>query len=252
MPTGDEIVGAISKFGGPALGNAARSVQSITNKIRGIKSLGSTQVNITTQRRDTVKADTRVRILIPSEYAESFYPFALDLYRLRGIIFPYTPNIIVESRAEYGAQTPTHSNYAQHFYKNSSIGDIRLTGKFTVQNNNDAINLLATQNILRILTKMRTGNDGFSGAPPPVCRLKAYGNRMLDDVPIVIKNFTLDLPESVDYYTLNKTSGTIQETAAVPILSTISLICSPVYSRQEMQDFSVEGWLSSGRVNGYL
>jgi hypothetical protein len=252
MPNSDEIVGAVDKYLGPSLGNAARSLQSITNRIRGIKSLPSAQVNVITNRRNTVKADTRVKILIPDEYINSLLSFSYDIAVLKGIIFPYTPNIIYDTRAEYGAQSPTHSNYTQHFYKNSSIGDIRITGKFTVQNNNDAINLLATQSMLRILTKMRTGNDDFSGAPPPVCRLKAYGNRMLDDVPIVIKSFTLDLPEMTDYYTLNKTSGTIRETASVPVLSTISLICSPVYSRQEIQDFSVNGWLANGRINGYL
>lgn len=252
MPTGDEIVGAIDKFGGPALGNAARSIQSITNKIRGISSIGSAQVNIISQRRDTLKVDTRVRVLVPAEYAQYFYPAALDLYRLQGIIFPYTPNIIYDTKADYGAQNPTHSNYTQYFYKNSSIGDITINGKFTVQNDNDAKNLLATQHILKILTKMRTGNDDFSGAPPPVCRLKAYGNKMLEDVPIVIKSFRMDLPDSVDYYTLNKQSGTIQDTAAVPVLSTVSIVCSPVYSRKEIQDFSVKNWLSQGRTKGYL
>jgi len=252
MPTGDEIVGTIDKFGGPALGNAARSIQSIANKIKGVKSLVTTQVNIKTRRNDIGKVDTRVRIVIPNDYVQYLSSDSNDLYNLRGIIFPYTPNIIYETKADYGAQTPTHSNYTQHFYKNSSVGDFRITGKFTVQNDNDAQNLLATQNMLKILTKMRTGNDDFAGAPPPVCRLKAYGNMMLDDVPVVIKSFTLDLPEMVDYYTLNKISGSIKETASVPILSTISLICSPVYSRQEIQDFSVQGWLRSGRINGYL
>ena len=50
------------------------------------------------------------------------------------LVFPYTPTISYDSQAVYGSVNPVHSNYTQYFYKNSQVGNISVTGKFTVQN----------------------------------------------------------------------------------------------------------------------
>jgi hypothetical protein len=249
MPTTDDIVGAVDKYGGPALGNAARNVQSLA---RGAKALADkfkkkppATVNITGANGTAKPKDNRVRILVPVEYISYLPP----LIALGGIIFPYTPQITLDSTADYQSLSPVHSNFNQHFYKNSSISSITIVGKFTVQNDLDAQMLLETHSLLRILTKMKFGTDNNAGAPPPVCRLQAYGNQMLDNTPIVIKQFRLDLPESVDYYTLYKLNSIA---VSVPVSSTVNITCLPIYSRQEIKDFSVDKWISEGRTKGYL
>jgi hypothetical protein len=196
----------------------------------------------------------RVRIKVPNEYRGSLLQNSMDplpIYNLGGIIFPYTPQISYDNKADYASVTPTHSNYTQYFYKNSSVTDINIIGKFTVQNQTDANILLSTIHLLKALTKMRTGGDSenIRGAPPPVCRLYAYGQQMLDNTPIVIKSFRIELPEGVDYFTVNKNGN--RDKASVPTLCTITLGCAVVYSRNEIQKFTVQNWLN-GRTGGYL
>jgi hypothetical protein len=143
-----------------------------------------------------------------------------------------------------------HSNFQQNFYQRSSVGSITVTGKWTVQNDTEAEIYLSTIHLLRALTKMQTGYDPKPGSPPPVCRLFAYGDYMLNNVPVAVTSFRSDLPETVDYYSLS--SGTFKGTA-VPIVSTIAVNLLPMYSRAEQQQYSVTGWLAGGLNNkGYL
>jgi len=138
-----------------------------------------------------------------------------------------------------------HSNFALNFYQRSYVTGISISGKFTVQNQLDASVYLSTVHMLRALTKMLSGGEEFSGSPPPVCRLDAYGDFMLKNVPVAISSFKIDLPDSVDYFT---TEGSQFGETSVPTLSTISITCVPMYSRAEMQKFTVSGWLSDAKV----
>jgi hypothetical protein len=205
----------------------------------------------------TNNADTRVRIIVP-EYYYSSYPsasgFKGELEEIKGIIFPYTPTITYNQTANYSPQNLMHANYNQYFYQRSDVGQIQIAGIFTVQNDLDAGVFLATQHLLRALIKMQTGNDLLPGAPPPVCRLKAYGQFMLDNVPIVISNVSFNLENEIDYYVLGKSSNyQMYGVNSVPAKTTVTITCNPVYSRTQMQNFSVGGWLDGDlRTQGYL
>jgi hypothetical protein len=224
------------------------------------------QATIKNSRGDDVSKDHRVKIRVPPGYF-SQYTSGLnsELKKLGAIIFPYTPAINYDTKAEYVNLNPTHSNFSIYFYKNSSVGSISITGKFTVQNEAEAGIYLATLHLLRALTKMKSGGvtgDVDSGAPPPICRLVAYGDFMMNNVPIVINSFRVDLPDNVDYFRLGKTTGSLANkiygTASVPLISTIAVTCLPIYSRNEMQKFSVgnslRGWIGddASRKAGYL
>ncbi len=221
-------------------------------------------VNFKTLTGDIINSDMRVKIRVPQDYYSA--PTVAPIARLQGIIFPYTPSISIESKADYASQTPMHSNFALYFYQRSSVTPINISGKFTVSNETEAKIYVATVHLLRALTKMRSGGftgDPDSGAPPPVCRLDAYGTFMLQNVPVAISSFKIDLPDNVDYYTMGKGSesginrsdiSSIYEKTAVPIVSTISVTCLPMYSRAEMQKFNVTQWLGEKYVRkaGYL
>lgn len=166
------------------------------------------------------------------------------------IIFPYTPSITFDHKATYSAQTVMHSNFTQYFYQNSSVSPITISGKFTVEKDDDAYYLSNIIAVLRSLTKMRQGKDTNAGAPPPVCRLSAYGPAMLTEVPVVITSFKYDLPDGVDYYSIKESKGSV---SSFPVVSTITLICNPVYSRNEMKVFNNGDWLNGAlSKRGYL
>jgi len=194
--------------------------------------------------------DHRVKIIVPESYIQMATRGNImdgsggHIFNNQGIVFPYTPSILYDHKAEYSEQKIMHSNYSQYFYQRSYISPFTITGKFTVQNDADAMAYLATVHLLRALTKMLYGGDTgdeMSGSPPPVCRLKAYGDYMLDGVPIGITGVKFELPDAVDYYTLGNISpNRVFGRTTVPTMSSITVSCNPMYSRAEQQKFSVK------------
>lgn len=197
--------------------------------------------------------DLRVRIRVPAAYLErrTRGPNG-ELFDLDGIIFPYTPSISYEVKADYAASSPLHSNFAINFYQRSGIGSISISGKFTVENAVDAGVYLSTVHLLKALTRMRAGGETYSGSPPPVCRLDAYGDMMLRNVPVAISSFRVELPDNVDYFSY--ADETVYGNNSIPTVSTIAITCVPMYSRNEMQQFSVTDYLSASsyRGKGYI
>lgn len=206
--------------------------------------------------------ESRVRLKIPSGYLTQSLSYILNandsvinttkmrtFTEANGIVFPFTPTISQDYKANYSQQSPIHTNYSLYFYKNSAPGPITLGAKFAVQEEADAGYVLTVIHLLRGLVKMKYGVDADAGAPPPVCRLFAYGPFMFDNTPVVVESFRIDFPDTYDYYTSNYWfPGT-----AVPTLMTLNINLLPVYSRTEMANFSMSEWLNGNlRNKGYL
>jgi len=213
-----------------------------------------------------VSDDLRVRIRVPANYITPSTVGSLSKELQSGIVFPYTPSITYDTVADYSTVNPTHSNYTQYFFNHSKVNSINITGKWTVQNSKDAAVYLATKHLLSALTKMRFGDEPAAGSPPPVCRLDAYGSYMMKNIPIVINSFRIELPNEVDYFKYDTANDAVTETIQfledleildrtssgkvgtfgnnlVPISSSITLTCYPIYSRREMLQFSVSKFL---------
>jgi hypothetical protein len=199
--------------------------------------------------------DLRVKLRVPNEYLSgpSAGPASI-LQKNGGILFPYTPQIAMDNQASYASQTPLHSNYPLHFFKNGSVGPINVTAKFTVQNEFEGAVLLGVIHMLRALTKMKFGNDPDAGAPPPVCRFDAYGDYMMFNVPVAVASWRHDLPDNVDYIAVGRPGSPVTYgRSMVPVMSTISLTLNVMYSRREMLAYNTKGWLSGSLARkGYL
>lgn len=202
--------------------------------------------------------DLRIRILVPPKYLKGYSKI---LTINEGILFPFTPTISYEISADYGTASPIHSNFPINFYQRSKISPISIQGKFAVENEIDARIYIGVMHLLRSLTRMRFGGSEYgdpdSGAPPPVCRLFGYGTNMFDNVPVVITSYRVELQDSIDYFTVNvgELGGDSEssDVTSVPVLSTIAITCLPMYSREEMQNFSVNAYLEGNlKGRGYI
>lgn len=196
--------------------------------------------------------DYRAKLLVPNSYVTQYSHGPIMGYG--GIVFPYTPSITYDMTANYGTQNVMHSNYAQHFYKNSAVGNFSVTAKFSVQSDKDAVYYLTTMHLLRALTKMQYGNDENAGAPPPVCRFSAFGTFMLKDIPVVVSSFRTEYSSDVDSYLIGQDSSSLSQslglgTNFIPTISQITLTLIPMYSRQEQLAFSVIG---NNKNPGYI
>lgn len=114
--------------------------------------------------------------------------------------FPYTPNIRTGTQDLYTEMELTHTNYQPRAFNRSQVQDIHISAKFTSQTDLWARYSLAAIHFMRTVTKMRYGQgDPLRGAPPAVLAFSAYGTYMFENVPVVVQNFDVQLPDDVDY-----------------------------------------------------
>ena len=180
--------------------------------------------------------DWRVKIDCQWNYFDS--PIFQPLADTGGVVWPYLPNITVSTKADYSPINTVHSNYNQYAYKGSSVDDITIAGEFSCETETDAAYWIAATTFFKTATKMFFGRDQYAGNPPIICILKGYGASVFDNVPIIIKSFSVDLKDDVNYVYCNKF---FSETW-VPVLSTISVTVSPIYNRERMRKFSLEDY----------
>jgi hypothetical protein len=193
-------------------------------------------------------SDWRVSISVPEiliSNSSVLSPLAGTGNRL---IFPFTPTVLVSNSANYSQIQPVHTNYPYNSYENSQVDAFTITGEFVNETSADGQYFIAALHFLRSATKMFYGgsDEGTLGLPPVVCRLNGYGKHVLNNIPIVITNFTTDLPNDVDYIKCVVDS----KDNYVPSMVTITVTCTPQYARRSQARFSLTDFAKGNFVGG--
>jgi hypothetical protein len=196
--------------------------------------------------------DWRVKINSPIIYTS---PVLKSLADTGGMLFPYTPTITMSHTANYSSIDTVHNNYPFYAYKNSQVDEISITGKFTVQNQAEAIYWLGAVHFLRTVTKMYFGQGPNLGNPPPICTLNGYGDFVYNNVSVVVKNFSISMPNDVDYIAANlgpttgeRNSG--ENLSYVPTASEITVSLIPVFSKEKIKTFNLDAFAKGQLVVG--
>ena len=216
-----------------------------------------------------------MRLEVPDGPLTKFFdfdnnPIMSPLAKSRGIFWPLTPAVVIQHSANYNAMDQVHSNYPHQAYNNSQVDSLNIIGEFPVQNSDDAKHWVATVNFLRTATKMFFGSedglDGLKGNPPPIMHMFGYGDHMFHKVPVVINTFNVELRPGIDYISTKQSSTEYRQlngpdagfaiTAAsgeaqtwAPTLSNISVLVTPVYSRESIKNFSLRDF-ARGNLSG--
>ena len=127
------------------------------------------------------------------------YSILNPLLKTDGVVFPYTPNVMVNYRANYDKVSPTHSNYPTYFYQSSEVSDVQINATFTAQSTDEADYMMAVIHFFRSATKMFYGQDANRGAPPPLVSVTGLGSGQFNFHKAVISQFNYSLPDNVDY-----------------------------------------------------
>jgi hypothetical protein len=186
--------------------------------------------------------DWRVRLSLPNNFRNS--NLMTPLLETDGLMFPYTPQIVLEHQANYNALHPTHSNYPFPAYQNSAVSSMTIIGEFLVENAQEAAYWVAAVHYLRSVTKMAYGKTSNQGSPPPVVKLNGYGDYVFNNVPVTITYFSVDLPSDVDYMQVQVG----QNGTWVPTRSQINVQAQPTYSRSSVTKFSLDKFISGEYV----
>jgi len=196
-------------------------------------------------------ADWRVRIACDWSLFPGNPQFEL-LQKSQGAVFPILPDITFSTKANYTQIDPIHNNYPFQAYKNSQIDEIMISGTFIVEDETQAAYWIAMTTFFKTMTKMFFGQGANVGAPPPVCRLTGYGASVFDNVPVVVKSFSVDLSSDVQY----KRCNAFGTNTWVPIESSVNVTVQPVYNRRNLRQFSLtdyaKGNLKTPSGKGYL
>jgi len=221
------------------------------------------------------KTDWRVRLQVPEGPLTQFFdfnnnPLMQPLAASQGIFWPLTPAVVIQHSANYNAMDQVHSNYPHQAYQNSQVDSMNIIGEFPVQNSDDAKHWVATVNFLRTATKMFFGKEdglnGLKGNPPPIMHLFGYGDHMFNRIPVVINTFNVELRPGIDYISTKQSNTpykdlngpdageflTAQQGESqtwAPTLSNISVLVTPIYSRDSIKNFSMKKFVN-GELNG--
>jgi hypothetical protein len=188
---------------------------------KAVPNIGFQSASSTGGATAAAEDDWRVRVSLAAG-AGIFYqdptllPNALmyPLLETNGVIWPYVPQISVTHQANYTPVGLTHSNYPAHFYNNSEVADIQVSGEFTVQSPADGQYLMAAIYFFRAATKMFFGQGANVGNPPPIVFLDGYGSHYFPHVPCVITTFQHTMPAEVDYIQVPISKTSLTESAA--------------------------------------
>lgn len=246
--TGGNLAGGLMKAAS-SISGAAGMLNNILSLKRGINIPKGAQVFMPQGQAIKLSAgakdDWRVRITCPWDIFNS--PLFAVLQGTGGVVWPYMPNITVSTKAEYSTIPITHANYSQYSYKNSVVDDITISGEFSCETKADAAYWIAATTFFKTATKMFFGQGDKAGNPPIICNLTGYGSHVFDKVPVIIKSFSVDFKDDVNYIQCDPFND--QKYTWVPILSTISVVVAPVYSRQGLRKFSLQDY-AKGKMSG--
>lgn len=203
--------------------------------------------------------DWRLRLSMPQSFrdnAQNESDLLAPLNKTNGLVFPFTPTVLVSQSANYQSIQPVHTNYPYYSYQNSQVDQMTITADFFVQNAAEARYWVACIHYLRSVTKMNFGVDEQAGQPPPVVRLNGYGDFVFNNVPVIVNSFQFDMPKDVDY--ISTAVGATTQTAPVapestptgwaPATSIITVAVTPQYSRTKQSRFSLNDFIKNGYI----
>lgn len=199
ISSADGVGGALRSLNLPAAGEAV-------GDIMGAISMFSSSDN---------PNDWRVKLSLPNWVSFQSSAVLKPLKDAGGLIFPYTPQITMQSTAKYQQVATIHSNYQFNAYQNSDPGEISISGPFNVEDSSQALYWIACVHYLRSVTKMFSGYDPKAGNPPPIVKLNGYGAYVFKNVPVVITSMKIELGQDCDYISTDVVGSAAGEIADV-------------------------------------
>lgn len=122
------------------------------------------------------------------------------LRETQGMTWINTPNISLSQEVRYQDNELTHTNGGYLSYQGTSNPNIDVTGEFVASTPTDAYYMLACIHFIRSVVKTDFGEKSTNrGLPPPVLLFSAYGPYSFNNVPVVIRNYSVDFRDDVDY-----------------------------------------------------
>lgn len=200
-------------------------------------------------------------------------PLLQPLLNTNGFMFPYRPIIETGGNIQYGTQELVHSIQDFNYFIRNSSTNFGISGQFTCEDNDTAAYTFACIHFLRSISKMHFGGFGSSsssaasnslasltsassalssltnssgtsssttsadslvGAPPEMLVLNAYGQYMFNNIPVILRSFSITFPDNVDYVKFSVNNVDVW----LPVVLTITLSLVSQVTPEEARKFN--------------
>ena len=212
---------------------------------------GSQSISDTALGPSAYDLRARLRAKPSSRAYELLYkdkPWGIDLQNYGGMIWPYTPTITYNQDVQYDSLNAVHTNQEILAYSRTSAPTITVSGSFSSQTQLEARYNLTCLHFLRLITKMSFGAsvNPQRGTPPPVLYFDAHGGGMFLNIPVVVKNFAITLPNDPDYVTV--TASPQSKVTRVPALFDISVSLTVQHTPKQLREWDIKTFREGGYI----
>ena len=162
---------------------------------------------VTITSNDSDIQGRRVRLRPKPAAALTIYGSGIitPLRNTNGLVWPYQPTITYSQDINYTSIELVHTNQEMYAYTRTNAVKLSVDGAFSVQNQTEGVYAIACIHFLQTVSKMNFGStDTNAGTPPPILLFDAYGDFMFNALPVIVTNFSVTLPNDVDYVPINR------------------------------------------------
>ena len=172
------------------------------------------------------------------------------LKKTGGLVWMETPLIFLAGLNEYNEHLAHGMNYPVVTYNYSRPPTLPITADFFANDVYEAQYLLAIIHFCRSVTKAYFGeaaiDQGRYGTPPPVMLFEYMGDHGFNKVPVVVRDYNLQLPNDVDYIPVKSKiagSDSPEQTTYVPVRFNLQINLTPAYTpKKTRKKFDVEAF----------
>lgn len=166
-----------------------------------------------------------------------------------GVVFPYTPTIMMAHATNYGTYDVAGSIYQQNYYMNTPNPSISITAQFSSNSEEEARYTLAALHFFKTCMKSDFGAQAgaTAGTPPPILKFSCFGHVHALNVPCVIRAFNYTLVEDTDYMEITVAGEKI---AAPTLLLTAVELVPQLTPRAVREKFNIRTFATGSLLNG--
>lgn len=169
-----------------------------------------------------------------------------------GLVFQYTPRFFISGTANYHQHDAQGLNYPIMSYINTTPPNFPVTSDFTANTIDEARYLLAVLTFLKVMVKSEMGDAavtrGVAGTPPPVMLFEYLGDHGFNRVPVVLRSYTVEYSDQVDYVPVVTKIGGKDTVTYVPTQTNIMIDLGVSYTPQKIRrKFDLQG-LTTGEL----
>jgi len=150
---------------------------------------------------------------------------------------------LTESRAaRYQPESLLHAPESFHAYEGTDQREFSIDGRFFCRNEAE----IETNNtILHVVRSLVMPDYNTTGAPPTPVKLYAYGRKNIYALPCLVKSYTMNYPNDVDYVVSSQTQGKV----TMPVVFSLSLTLTEQHSIAQLRKFNLDDFRAGAMVN---